>query len=448
MFDFGRNVRETLRYCYDCSKFISLINNFFMANYPNNATIDRQVLDNGIILLTYQNPYAKTIVLEGGIWTGAANETRQNAGISNMAASTLMRGTETRSFEEIYDQLESVGASLSYGSGYEITEFSAESLPEDFDHLLDLISDTLRNPTFPAEQVEQIRAEVLTRIAMRQNDTRSMASLNFRAALYPNHPYGRSVTGYVDTVPAITRDDLLAFHAATYAPNEMILTVVSAFSADEIRSKIEAALGDWSNSTYERSAGIAGVARPSGIERINFPMADKTQADIVLGLPGPLRSAPDYMAAKVANTVLGVFGMMGRLGKNVREKQGLAYYARSVLQGSIGPAPWYVSTGVAPENVDKAIASIQDEVRRIQTELVPATELADTKAYLTGSLPLSLETTGGQANIIYTMEMFGLDRDYLMTYGDVINGISAERLQSAAQKYFSADDIVISVAGA
>ncbi len=419
-----------------------------MANYPNNATIKRQVLDNGIILLTYQNTHAKTIIVEAGIWAGAANETRQNAGVSNMTANMLMHGTKSRSFEAIYDQLESVGASLSFGSGYEITEFSAESLPEDFDLLLDIISDTLRNPTFPTDQVEQIRAEALTRIAMRQNDTRSMASLNFRAALYPDHPYGRSVTGYADSVITITPADLAAFHAATYAPNEMILTVVSAFSAAEIRAKIEAALGDWTNPSYTRRAGVAGADRPSGSQRIDFPMADKTQSDIVLGLPGPLRSAPDYMAAKVANTVLGVFGMMGRLGKNVREKQGLAYYARSVLQGSIGPTPWYVSTGVAPENVEKAIASIQDEIRRIQTELVPAAELADTKAFLTGSLPLSMETTSGQADIVYNMEMFGLDRDYLMTYADVINGVSAEQLQAAAQKYFSADDVVISVAGA
>ena len=418
-----------------------------MANYPNAETINRQVLDNGIILLTYQNPHAQTVVVEGGLWAGAVNETRQNAGIANMAASMLMRGTQSRSFEEIYDALESVGASLGYGSGYEITELSAESLPEDFDQLLDLLADTLRNPTFPEDQVEQVRAELMTRLAMRRNDTRSMAGLNFRATLYPDHPYGRSVTGYEDTVPNITREDLQQFHAKTFAPNGMILTVVSALSAEDIRAKVENALGDWRNEDYTRSAGVSSADRPAETKRVHHEMSDKSQSDIMLGLPGPLRSADDYMAAKVANTILGVFGMMGRLGKNVREKQGLAYYARSVLQGSIGPTPWYVSTGVAPDKVEQAISSIQDEIRRIQEEPVGADELADTKAYLTGSLPLSMETTGGQADIIYNMELFDLDRDYLMTYTDVINGISAEQVQAAAQKYFSADEIVISVAG-
>jgi zinc protease len=106
----------------------------------------------------------------------------------------------------------------------------------------------------------------------------------------------------------------------------------------------------------------------------------------MLGWPGPLRSAADYMAASMANTVLGVFGMMGRLGQRVREEQGLAYYANSVLQGGLGPSPWYVSTGVAPDKVEQALESIRHEVHLICEELVPADELADCK---TGGWPMS-----------------------------------------------------------
>ena len=105
-------------------------------------------------------------------------------------------------------------------------------------------------------------------------------------------------------------------------------------------------------------------------------MPDKYQSDIALGRPGPTRAAPDYLPAMLMNTVLGVFGMMGRIGKNVREAQGLAYYAYSSLQGGLGPGAWLAAAGVAPDNVNQAISSILDEVARMQNELVPAEELA------------------------------------------------------------------------
>jgi zinc protease len=176
-------------------------------------------------------------------------------------------------------------------------------------------------------------------------------------------------------------------------------------------------------------------------------LPQKSQSDIVLGLPGPLRNAEDYMDTKMANTILGVFGMMGRLGEAVREKQGLAYYVHSRLQGGLGPAPWYVSTGVAPDKVELALASIGQEIERIQNEPAPAHELADNKAYVTGSLPVSLETSDALADVITDMELHELGLDYLQRFPDLINAVTAESVQAAAQKYFSATQVAIAVAG-
>jgi zinc protease len=131
----------------------------------------------------------------------------------------------------------------------------------------------------------------------------------------------------------------------------------------------------------------------------------------------------------------------------VREKQGLAYYVQSRLQGGLGPSPWTVSTGVSPEKVDLAIRSIQDEIKRMQDEPVPAEELADSQAYVTGSMPVSLETNDGLAGIIGDMELYNLGLDYLQRYPDMINAITPERIQAAAQKYFSATQLAIAIAG-
>ncbi|MCA9974774.1 MAG: insulinase family protein, partial [Anaerolineales bacterium] len=132
---------------------------------------------------------------------------------------------------------------------------------------------------------------------------------------------------------------------------------------------------------------------------------------------------------------------------NVREKLGLAYYAYSRLQGGIGPLPWYAGAGVAPENVDKAIQAILQEVERIQQEPVPAAELADSQAYITGSMPVGLETNAGLANVITDMAYYELGLDYLQRYPDLIRAITPQHVQAAAQKYLSTEQIAIAIAG-
>jgi zinc protease len=139
--------------------------------------------------------------------------------------------------------------------------------------------------------------------------------------------------------------------------------------------------------------------------------------------------------------------MYGRLGKTVREEQGLAYYVYSRLSGGLGPSPWYVGTGVSPDKVAQAVESIRSEIRRIQDELVPSEELDDTQAYLTGSLPVSLETNDGLSSIITNMELYSLGLDYLQHYPDEIRSITPQIVQQMARKYLSADNIAVAVAG-
>jgi zinc protease len=359
----------------------------------------------------------------------------------------LMRGTKQRTFAEIYEALESVGATLEFDSGRHTTDFSIASLVEDLDLVLELLAESLRYPTFPADEVEQERGEILTGLQIRENDTRQMAGLKFRELLYGNHPYGRSPQGYSETIKELTRDDLARFHELHYGPSGMVIVVVGAVKADEAVGKIEAVLGDWQNSNWQPLPALPAVEPPIAKQRIYHSIPEKTQADIVLGWVGPERARPDYMAASMANTVLGVFGMMGRLGKNVREEQGLAYYAYSRLQGGLGQGPWLVSTGVAPEHVEVAIDSILEEVRRMREELTPDEELNDSKAYRTGSLPVSLETNDGIAGIISDMVLYDLGLDYLYRFPEIVNAISPAELQETAQRYMPLDTVSIAVVG-
>lgn len=417
------------------------------ASYPGPDNILRQRLPNGIVVLVYENFASETVVIDGIVRAGALVEQRQKAGLANFAAMLLMRGTEARTFEQIYEDLESVGASLGFSGGNHTTGFSAHCLAEDVDLVLELLSQSLREPTFPAEQVEQVRGQIVTSLQMRANDTRRTASLAFNELLYGDHPYGRSSLGYLDSIRQITRGDIAEFHASYYGPAEMIITIVGAISADSALNKVAALLGEWQRPEQKKLPDVPDAPRPDAIQRSFVDMPGKTQADIVLGLPGPRRSAPDYLDASLMNTILGVFGMMGRVGQSVRIEQGLAYYAYSRLQGGLGPAPWYASAGVAPANVEQAITTILSEVNRIQDELVSEEELSDSQAFRTGSLPVSLETNSGLANVIGDIELYDLGLDYLSRYPEMIRDITAERVQKAAQKYLSAEQLAIAVAG-
>lgn len=417
-------------------------------NYPNTTTIYREVLPNGITVLVYERFASPSFVIEGLIRAGALNETRATAGLANFTAVSLMHGTQSRPFEQIYDQLESVGAELSFDGGYHSSSFSGQGLIEDIDLILEICADALRNPTFPEAQIKQIQGQLMTALHMRANDTRAMASLAFDELIYGDHPYGRSEVGYHETIRAINASDLAQFHQKHYGPAHMIVTIVGAIKAETAVAKIASIFGDWQNSDQPAPIQVADVLRPAERKQIHVAMADKQQADIRLGLPGPRRAVPDYLDMSLANTILGVFGMMGRIGNSVREEQGLAYYAYSRLQGGLGPAPWCAIAGVAPHAVDQAIQSILDEIKRMQDELVPEDELADNKAYRIGSLPMGLETNSGIADVISDIEFYELGLDYLMDYPDQIEAISAEQIRAAAQKYLSTEQIGIAVAGA
>jgi zinc protease len=264
--------------------------------------------------------------------------------------------------------------------------------------------------------------------------------------LYPDHPYGRGIDGTLETVAAMTAEDMTDFHRRYYGPEGMIITLVGAVKHEDALEKVKAAFGDW-QPAHEQLPPLPDVERPAETLRTHVDMPEKTQSDIILGLPGPLRSAPDYLEASMANTVLGVFGMMGRLGQNVRESQGLAYYVYSRLQGGLGAAPWFVSTGVSPDKVQQAIDSILVEVDRIINEPIPEEELADSQAYRTGTLPVSLETNDGLATIISDIELYDLGLDYLQKLPDKINAMTPETVQAAAKKYLSTEQIAVAVAG-
>jgi zinc protease len=417
---------------------------------PGPQDITRHELDNGMVVLmrdAARYHLSPSVIVAGYLLVGAYDERPEQAGLSSFVADALMRGTTNRTFEQIYEELESVGASVGIGGSTYTTGFGAKSLAEDLPLVLDVLADVLRHPTFPGDEVEKLRAEILTDLAERDHDTQRMAGLAFRELAYPQgHPYARSTSGYTETVSALGRDDLAEFYAGGYGPSGMVIVVVGAVKEADALAQIEDAFGGWMGHTYER-APLPDVPRIAEVRKQTVAIPDKTQSDIILGYPGPSRTAPDFLDASVCNIILGVFGLMGRLGEKVREEQGLAYYSFSRVSGGPGPGPWQVIAGVNPDNVERALASIRTEIRRICEEPVEQEELNDSKAFITGSLPLRLETNEGVAQAILNMERYELGLDYLQNYADLIGEITVERVQAVAQRWLDPDAYALAVAG-
>ncbi len=415
---------------------------------PSADTITRVTLDNGITVLVYENDAAQSVVLAGSLAAGSLFESPEKSGQASLTASALMRGTANHDFDTIHAALEDIGADLDVGAGTHTTGFNGKSLAEDLPVLVNLLADVLRHPVFPADHVERLRGEIITGLQYRQQDTRFRANRAFRDSLYPaSHPYHYSTRGTLQTVPQIALADLYDFHRRYYGPQGMIVVIVGAVRAPEAVDIVRERLGDWQNPAQPTPPSLPAVPPVEEIRRVSVSVPGKTQSDIVLGVPGPSRLADDYRAAVMANSVLGQFGMMGRIGDEVREKLGLAYYAYSSVEGGHGPGPWSVSAGVNPANINLAVDSIMKEVRRMTTEPVSDDDLADNKSYFTGHLPLQLESNEGIASSILSMETFGLGLDYLVTVRDEINALTKDQLLAATQKYWNPDAFVLAVAG-
>lgn len=414
---------------------------------PGADDITRVVLKNGITILCRTNFNSPSVVLRGNLPAGSLFDTDEKLGLADFTASAIMRGTEKRDFQAIYDALESVGASFGFGANMHTISFGGRALAEDLPLLVGMLSDGLRQPTFPDEHIERLRAQYLTGFAIRAQDTRDMAEVVFDEILFADHPYRHSGDGTPETIQAITRDDLAEFHQRIYGPRDMVLTVVGAIEADDAIGQVEEMLGDWENSAQPPKPTVPEKTPLEERVQRHHAIEGKSQADLMLGFLGPKRLDDDFMAASLGNSVLGQFGLMGRIGDVVREKSGLAYYAYSSLSAGHGPGAWYVSAGINPANLEKAIDLIIKELELFIKSGPTEEELLDSQTNYIGSLPLSMESNGGVAGALLNIERYDLGLDYYRHYPDLVRAVTVNDVLAVARKYIKLDRLAIATAG-
>ena len=417
------------------------------SSLPGPGDILRTVLSNGIVVLARANFNSPSVHFTGYLSAGSLFDPDEKLGLADFTALAMMRGTALHTFQQIYDALETAGASLGIGGGTHTAAFGGRSLAEDLPLLLSLVSEVLRQPIFPPEQVERLRAQLLTGLAIRSQDTSEMASLAFDQLVYSGHPYSHPDDGYPETIQAITPADLAAFHTRHYGPHSLVIAIAGAVDPPQAVEQVAHALGDWSNPTQPEPPPLPPVQPLPEILTRHVEIPGKSETNILLGAAGPTRRSPDYLSASLGNSVLGQFGLFGRLGEVVREQAGLAYSVSSSLSGGIGPGPWLVSAGVAPENTEKTINLIRGEIARFVSQPVTHEELADSQASYIGRLPLSLESNGGVASSLLSLERFNLGLDYYQRYPGLLQAVTPADALEAAQRYLHPDRLAVATAG-
>ena len=242
---------------------------------PGPEDITRVELPNGITILTRSNFESPSVVINGYLPSGSLFDPPEKLGLSYFTALALMRGAGKRNFQEIFNSLETVGASLGFSASVHNTTFGGRSLAEDLPLMLGVLADCLRTPTFPPDQIERLRAQLLTGLALRAQDTADMASITFDAAVFAGHPYGNPEDGYVETVQPITRADLVDFHKRRYGPRGAVIVVVGAVTADHVIEQIRKVLGDWQNPEQTDPPALPAIAPLTQTIRKHVPLAGR-----------------------------------------------------------------------------------------------------------------------------------------------------------------------------
>ena len=407
----------------------------------------RRVVDNGVVLLAKESKTTPAVTLHASFQAGTIFDPPNHDGLAHFVSRTIDRGTETRSADQIAEELDSRGVSLAVTVNRHALALVCTCLVEDLSSMLGLLADIAMHPTFPADEVETKRGEIVTFIRQDEDSPAAMANEALMAGLYgETHPYGRRPRGSVESVEAIDRAALRRFHAERFSPGGLSLVMVGDVEPARAIEAAGAAFGGW-RAPAPPPFELAPVA-PSVERRVRvIPMMNKAQTDIGYGFTSIRRSDPEYYAYWLMNNILGQYSLGGRLGDSIRERQGMAYYVFSALDANIIPGPLFIRAGVSPANVERAVASIDEELLKLAREGPRDSEVMESKQYLIGSMPRTLETNAGIATFLQTEEFFGLGLDYDVRLPGLLQAVARDEIHEAARRTLVPSKATIAVAG-
>ncbi len=390
-------------------------------------------LANGVpvfLIERHKVPLVQTIVVLRG---GASADPAERPGLASFTASLLERGAGSRSALEISDLADFLGAQVDAHAGWDATTVGVNVPAARLESGLGLLADLVLHPTFPAAEIERVRAELLTELLQRRDDPEEIAAVAFDRAVFGKHPYGRSIEGDEASARAVTREDVVRFHGTRYVPTVAALVIVGDVTPSVLSPLLERSFGPWAAAAGITPPAVVPPAPQITARRVYLiDKPDSAQSQIWIGRVGPPRSTSDYFPLTVANTILGG-SFTSRLNHNLRETKGYTYGAFSYFDFRLSTGPFLAAAGVQTDKTGPALVEFFKELEGIRAP-VPPDELRRARNYTARRFPAGFETDAQVAGKIRDQFLYGLPDDFFNGYLSRIEAVTAEDVRRVARK--------------
>lgn len=422
---------------------LAVFSNLIFASEIKLPPYQKSTLGNDLTLLVMENKKLPLVNFRLVLTAGSVYDPVGKEGLANLTASLIRKGTKTKSFQEISEEIEFVGGTLFSGADLDYAYIGGEFLSKDLDLALNLLSDILLNPAFSQEEFEREKELTLAGLQEEKDDPSAIASEAFFRFLFEKNPYAHPVDGTEASVKNITREDVVNFYKKYFAPQFSILTLVGDFSSQTVKEKVEKALAGWQKS----STTLAKIPAPpkfKGRKLLIVEKPDVSQTQIRIGNVSVPRNNPDYFPITVANAILGG-GFSSRLVNEIRVNQGLTYSISSRINMFKETGAYLIFTFTKNQTTRKTIDLTLAEVKKFREKGVTKEELEGAKNYLKGLFPMRLETPEALAGQITNIEFYNLDPKFVETYMQKIDAVTLDDIKRVANKYFDYQDVVLVV---
>lgn len=397
-------------------------------------------LANGLKVILVKRHDLPLVQMQVVFRAGRLYEPAGKAGIADVTATLMTKGTASRSATEIAEAIDFVGGSLNVGSDTDMAVASLAVVKKDLGTGLELLGDVLSQPAFSPLELERVRQQAIARLQSSLDDADSVLGAAYDRAIFGQHPYGRTNLGTISSLSALTREDVVAYHQARYRPDGAFAVIVGDVTRAEVEDRVGKALANWKGQVS--GAEPPQIPAPVKGKHVTLIDMDVNQSYVMWGNQSFKRNDPEYYATTLMLSILGG-GMNSRLFSEVRDRQGLAYGVWSSNRMDLTSGTVMVGLQTKTASTKQALVSIQHEMARMAKDGVTPKELADAKSSMLGYFPMQLESNPDLARMLTRIEFYGLGADYLTRFAERISAVDQAAIRRAAQKYLPSGDYAL-----
>lgn len=406
----------------------------------------RVVLANGLTLLLMEQREVPMISLQVVVGAGSVDDPDGKEGLALLTAKLLRRGTENRTADQIASELDFIGASLGIGADPDRVFLASEFMKKDSNAALDLLSDLLMHPNFPAAEVDKRVKQDVDAIKGEKEEALAVLSRYYAGALFGRHPYGRAVSGDERSLATLRRDDVAAFYDRHYGPETTIIAAVGDFASADMERALTEKLASWKPRGRPPTPPPAAPEAVQGRRLLLVNKADTTQTYFAIGNVGVARDNPDRTGIDLVNLVFGE-RFTSMLNEALRINSGLTYGARSRFQRHRAPGPFSIGSFTPNATTVKAMDMALEVLERLHRDGLSEAQLKSSKDYLKGQFPPQIETADQLADLLADLEFYGLDVREVNELFQRVDAFTMADARRVIQQYFPRENLVFTLIG-